>query len=84
MTLPKQSLPVIRTTTGRINHEEQPFETIDFLQASKSQRLSIVFDLLYGANYNAPARFLVPVDSPGCHLLSGNSMALCLASFGLL
>ncbi|MGJ5675479.1 MAG: hypothetical protein ACR9NN_18000 [Nostochopsis sp.] len=84
MTLPKQSSPVIRTTTGRIKPEEQPFKTIDFEHASKQQKLNIIFALNFGANYHVPARFLVPVNSSGCHLLSGNSMALCLASFGLL
>lgn len=84
MTLPKQSVPVTRTTTGLINKNEQPFQTLNFQLASKNQRLNIVLSLLHGANYNAPARFLLPVHSPGCHLLAENSMALCLESLSLL
>lgn len=81
--LPIQAAPVTRTTTGLVSDNEQPFRVFNFKLASRQQKINIRLGLVNGANYNAPARFSVPVDSSGCYLLAGNSMALCLASFGL-
>jgi hypothetical protein len=72
-----------RTATDLIKgREEQPFTVIDFTHATNKLELSL--NLVAGANYNAPMRFLPPVDSCGCHILSGSSMAMCLAACGLL
>lgn len=84
MKLPKQSMPIFRTTTGKIKDNEQPIATIDFVHASRNYKSDLANRLINGANYNSPMRFLAPVDFYGCHLLSGNSMAMCLAAMGRL
>ncbi len=84
MKLPNQATPVFRTVTGIIKDIEQPRTVVNITQASRDSKLELVTDLVNGANYNAPMRFLTPVDSCGCHILSGSSMAMCLAACGLL
>ncbi len=84
MKLPNQATPVFRTATGLIKDEEQPRIVINFADASTPSLLEHFTHLQAGANYNAPMRFLTPVDSCGCHILSGSSMAMCLAACGLL
>jgi cyanobactin biosynthesis protein (PatB/AcyB/McaB family) len=84
MKLPKQSLPIFRTVTGVIQNYEQPLSTVDFLHASQSTKIELLTRLLHGANYNIPARFIAPEDFRGCHMFSGNSMAMCLAAFRML
>ena len=85
MKLPKQAVPVSKTTRGWIDYKknEQPNSVVDFFHANSSSRFNLSIDLLGGANYNAPMRFLTPVGSHGCHILSGNSMAMCLAAYRL-
>jgi cyanobactin biosynthesis protein (PatB/AcyB/McaB family) len=80
MKLPKQSLPIFRTATGIIQNYEQPIMTVDFLHASQNTKIEILTRVLHGGNYNMPARFIPPEDFRGCHILSGNSMAMCLAA----
>ena len=84
MKLPNQAAPVFRTATGLIKDGEQPRTVIDFAHASTESLLELYTNLQAGANYNAPMRLLTPVDSCGCHILSGSSMAMCLAACGLL
>ena len=84
MKLPNQAKPVFRTAIGRIKDTEQPHTVLDLARVSDNYLDEIRITLLHGANYNAPMRFLTPVDSCGCHILSGSSMAMCLAACGLL
>jgi len=78
MKLPKQSVPVNR-------HELfEPHTTVNLVDGGTEELWNIRFDLQHGANYDDPMRFLTPVDLCGCHLFSGASMAMCLASCGLL
>lgn len=84
MKLPNQATPVSRNITGKIKDFEQPREVINFLHASFDSKFELVANLQAGANYNAPMRFLTPVDSCGCHILSESSMALCLDACGFL
>ncbi len=84
MKLPNQATPVFRTATGLIKDSEQPHTVVNITQASQDSKLELVTNLIAGANYNAPMRFMTPVDSCGCHILSGSSMAMCLAGCGLL
>jgi hypothetical protein len=81
---PIQATPVFRTATGVIKNHEQPITVLNFTHASLDSKFSVIVKLVNGGNYNAPMRFLTPVDSYGCHILSGNSMAMCLAAFGML
>ncbi|MDJ0533468.1 MAG: cyanobactin biosynthesis system PatB/AcyB/McaB family protein [Xenococcaceae cyanobacterium MO_207.B15] len=76
MKLPIQAPPVIRTDLFK------PHTVVDVIHASKSSLLEKQLNLLHGANYNDPMRFLMPADYSGCHLFSGNSMAMCLAVKG--
>ena len=78
MKLPKQAAPVMRPDLIK------PQTVVDLARASRGQLFNLELDLLGGANYNEPMRFLTPVDSCGCHILSGGSMAMCLAACGLL
>ena len=84
MKLPNQAPPVFRTTTGLIKDSDQPHTVVNITQASRDSKLELFTSLIAGANYNAPMRFLTSVDSSGCHILSGGSMAMCLAASGLL
>lgn len=85
MKLPKQSQPISRTITGLIKNSDQPAATIDFIHASHNSKLELLSNLQNGANYNAPMRFLESsINSDNCYILSGNSMAMCLAVCGLL
>jgi cyanobactin biosynthesis protein (PatB/AcyB/McaB family) len=76
MKLPIQSQPVIRTDLVK------PDTVVDLINASREQLFELEVDLLHGANYNDPMRFLMSADYCGCHILSGNSMAMCLAACG--
>jgi cyanobactin biosynthesis protein (PatB/AcyB/McaB family) len=78
MRLPKQTAPVIRPDVL------QPHLTLDIQNASATRLLEIKFDLLHGANYNAPMKFLITDDFCGCHIFSPHSMAMCLAICSLL
>ncbi len=84
MKIPKQAMPVSRTATGWIDYKknEQPNAVVNLVHASN--RFNLGVDLISGANYNAPMRFLTPVDYCGCHILSGSSMAICLDACGIL
>ena len=84
MKLPKQALPVSRSAKGWIDYKknEQPHTVVDIVHASNIADLRI--SLANGANHHAPMRFLTPVGSCGCHILSGSSMAVCLAACGML
>ena len=82
MKLPNQAMPIFRTATGVIKNYEQPITVLNFTNASRDSKLDLLIKLVNGANHNAPMRYLAPVDSYGCHILSGNSMAMCLA-FGM-
>jgi cyanobactin biosynthesis protein (PatB/AcyB/McaB family) len=84
MKLPNQATPVFRTATGLIKDREQPCTVIDFAHASTENLLELSINLLAGANYNDPMRFLPSVNSYGGHILSGSSMAMCLAVCRLL
>ena len=88
MKLPKPVKPVFRTSIGLIETTRglpaQPDKVANIAQASRDQQIELITGLIHGANYNAPMRFLAPVDSCGCHILSGSSMATCLAACGLL
>ena len=81
MKLPKQSTPIMRSDLIR------PHTTIDVIGAfivSPDSGQDVAFDLLHGANYNDPKKFLDPVGLCGCHILSRTSMMVCLANCGLL
>jgi len=78
MKLPKQSVPVNR------QDKFEPHTTVNVIDGDIDELKDIRFELRYGANYNDPMRFLTPVDFCGCHLFSGTSMTICLASCGLL
>jgi hypothetical protein len=82
--LPNQAAPVTRTAIGLIKNHQQPFSVLDFRPLNNEQRLNFVWNLLSGANYNSPARFLLTDDSSGCHIFSESSMAICLASIDLI
>jgi hypothetical protein len=84
MKLPTQATPVFRTATGVIKNHEQPITVMNFTAASRDSKLSVITKIVNGANYNAPMRFLTPFGSYGCHMLSENSMAMCLAALGRL
>ena len=85
MKLPNQAAPIFRTTTGLLIREsDQPHTVLNITRASRDSKAELFTSLIGGANYNASMKFLTPVDSCGCHILSGNSMAMCLASCGLL
>ncbi len=78
MKLPIQAPPVIRTDLFKPH-------TVVYLNspcASNKTKRELLFSLLHGANYNAPMRFLMSADHCGCHVFSGNSMAMCLAACG--
>ena len=77
MKLPIQSPPVLRTDVIK------PHTVADLAHASREQFLELQFNLLGGANYNDPMRFLMSVDYGECHLFSDNSMAMCLGVSGL-
>jgi len=77
MKLPIQAPPVIRTDLFK------PHKVLDLTHASRESQLELEFNLLHGANYDAPMRFLKSADYCGCHILSGNSMAMCLAACGV-
>jgi len=77
MKIPIQSAPVIRTNLIK------PHTVVDLNYASTEQLWELELDLLNGANYNDPMRFLMSTDYSGCHLFSANSMAICLAGSGL-
>ena len=74
MKLPIQAPPVKRTDLVK------PHTVVDLIHASKEHLLELEFELLHGANYNDPMRFLMSADYCGCHILSGNSMAMCLTA----
>ncbi|NEN88985.1 MAG: cyanobactin biosynthesis system PatB/AcyB/McaB family protein [Okeania sp. SIO3H1] len=76
MKLPIQAPPVIRTDLFK------PHTVVDLNSASNDTKRELLLSLLDGANYNDPMRFLMSADYCGCHILSGNSMAMCLAACG--
>lgn len=76
MKLPIQAPPVIRTDLFK------PHTVVDLIHASKDSVLELELNLLSGANHNDPMRFLMSADYCGCHILSGNSMAMCLTACG--
>ncbi|MEH1865820.1 MAG: cyanobactin biosynthesis system PatB/AcyB/McaB family protein [Nostoc sp.] len=76
MKLPIQAPPVKRTDLFK------PNTVVDLIHASRESQLELELNLLHGANYNAPMRFLMSPDYCGCHILSGNSIAMCLAVCG--
>ncbi len=76
MKLPIQAPPVMRTDLFK------PHTVVDLIYASEGSVLELEFNLLHGANHNDPMRFLMSADNYGCHLFSGNSMAMCLAVRG--
>ena len=82
--LPNQAAPVKRTTVGVLQNNEQPFSVLNFNPLNKQEKLNFTYDLLHGANYNVPAKFLLTSNSSGCHIFSESSMAICLASIGLI
>jgi hypothetical protein len=85
MKLPKQSQPISRTVIGLIKNSDQPVATIGIVHASSSSKRELLSNLIHGANYNSPMRFLESsINSDNCYILSGNSMAMCLAVCGLL
>lgn len=84
MKLPNQAQPIFRNATGQIKDSEQPRIVVNIINASRDSKLELVTSLIAGGNYNAPTRFLTPVDSSGCHILSSSSMAMCLAVSRLL
>ncbi|MDJ0899232.1 MAG: hypothetical protein QNJ55_10510 [Xenococcus sp. MO_188.B8] len=84
MKLPNHAKPVFRTVIGRIKDSEQPRTVVDIRHTSDDCLNQVRSTLYLGANYNAPMRFLTPVDYCGCHILSGSSMAMCLAACGML
>ncbi len=73
MKLPKQVQPVTRPDLI------QPHTVLNRNNTGQKQRLRLALELLHGANYNDPMRFATPVDFCGCHLLFGNSAAMCRA-----
>lgn len=75
MNLPKQAAPVIRPD---IIH---PHSTFNVRDASTDRIGYIKFDVLHGANYNDPMRFVAENALPGCHILSGYSREVCLATY---
>ncbi|MBU7586457.1 MAG: hypothetical protein KAF91_26935 [Nostoc sp. TH1S01] len=77
MKIPIQSLPVIRTDLIK------PNTVADLIHAPKEQFLELELNLLHGADYNDPMKFLTSANYGGCQLLSENSMAMCLAAIGL-
>ncbi len=81
--LPNQAAPVKRTTVGAFQNNEQPWSVLNFTPLNQEERLGFAYDLLSGANYNAPAKFLLTPNSSGCHIFSESSMAICLAYIGL-
>lgn len=76
MKLPLQAPPVIRTDLFRSH------TVVDLIHASRESQLELELNLLHGANYDAPMRFLKSADDCGCHILCGNPMAMCLAACG--
>lgn len=71
MKLPKQVPPVTRPALIK------PHTVVNRNQASEEQRLSLATEIMHGANYNDPMRFSTPIEFCGCHLLFGNSAAMC-------
>ena len=92
MKLPKQAKPVMRQTLatpfkrgrGQTLIPPPPHKVVDLYHASHTRRFDLLTDLAHGANYYDPMRYLISGDSCGCHILSGSSMAMCLASCRLL
>ncbi|NER46849.1 MAG: cyanobactin biosynthesis system PatB/AcyB/McaB family protein [Symploca sp. SIO1A3] len=76
MKLPIQAPPVMRP------HLFRPHTVVDLKAASNESKKELLFALLHGANYDDPMRFLNSADHCGCHILSENSMAMCLATCG--
>jgi cyanobactin biosynthesis protein (PatB/AcyB/McaB family) len=79
MKLPKQSAPVNRPD---IIH---PHTVLDLTHGTNDDEeiKNLKFDLLIGANYNAPAVFSMSVSPCGCHIFSGNSMSTCRTKCGM-
>ncbi len=82
MKMPKQARPVKRPELI------EPYKTVDVINSAPpgnvDSLLNVRLDLLHGANYNDPMRLREPVQSCGCHIFSGTSMAQCLAACGLI
>lgn len=55
--------------------------TVDVERLEEAVR-NLRFNLLHGANYNDPMRFLSPVSFCGCQILSGQARARCSAACG--
>ena len=64
-----------------VDSSDESVSTVDVDQLEEIVR-NLRFDLLHGANYNDPMRFLMPVSFCGCQILSGQARARCSAACG--
>lgn len=76
MKLPKQVAPVLRPNII------QTRLTVNLQDASEERRQYLRADLENGANYNDPMRFLARDTLYRCHIFSGYSQEICLATYG--
>jgi cyanobactin biosynthesis protein (PatB/AcyB/McaB family) len=74
MKLPIQVAPVLRPDII------QTHLTVNFQDASRERRQYLQADLENGANYNDPMRFLARDALCRCHIFSGYSQKICLAT----
>lgn len=81
MRLPNLSEPVQRMTISKPGTLTEPRTTVNlnYPEITGEKFRELLFDLRHGANYDAPSAYSMPVDSCGCHIFSGSSMAMCLS-----